>query len=216
MRVSTQMFYENTKKAGISVDFSLLEHINNKDKEVIPNKNEYNAGNNYQSKYFDKVEESSEKLLNYLSKLTAEDKESIWDKAQEIKDNKEITNAVENMIKSYNDMYKNMQNAGGSLNEFYSYEVQNMLKEHAGALKELGISSGKDGSLTIDNEKFSKTDLEAIKKMFGKDSAFSKKLAIITSKVEENAIVSKQSLSNQYTANGYGTNSIYNKHDFWA
>lgn len=217
MRVSTQMFYENVKKAGLSVDFSLLNHINNKDKNIVPTKDEYNSENSYQSKYFDKVEENSEKLLNYLSKLTSEDKDSIWDKAEETEDNKEIMNTVQNMIKSYNDMYKNMQNAGDPLNEFYSNEMQNMIKEHAGALKELGISSAKDGSLVIDHEKFDKADLESLKKMFGKESAFSKKLAIITGKVEENARVSKESLSNQYTARGgYGSNSVHSYYDFWG
>lgn len=220
MRVSSQMLYESTKKAGISVQTSLLDYINKKDKDVLTNSstNTINTNSSYNllSKYFDKTEKAAGNLLDSLSIFKSEEENSIWNEAEESKNNKGIMKTTEKMVDSYNEMFKNMKISGGPLNDFYSKELQNTIIEHEDKLKEIGITYSKDGILSIDQELFKQADIDKVKGLFGSESDFSKKLSIIAAKVEDNARVSMESISSQYSANGNEVNSNYHRYEFWS
>lgn len=209
MRVTTQMLNESARKAGLPLhDTSLLNYINKGNSgngllDAISNKNGQNTGNvSRMQKYgYEKMEKLAGGLCQSAEALLAKEN-SLFDKAKESGDTKDVVKGIENMVNAYNDTLQALRKETGAINRLYLESLKSAVKENATALKNAGVTVGSDGQLVIDKEKLSAADLETLEKAFGPSGDFTSKVSYVAGKVEDNAAANLNSISNQYTSGG--------------
>lgn len=127
---------------------------------------------------------------------------------------KTISTGAKEMVDYYNDTIKNLRQTSGVLNQYYYQTLKETASSNRNELEEIGISVGTDGSLTLNKEKLEAADEEKLKKVFGAESDFAKRIGAVASRVADNAKVNAQSLSSQYTAAGGLANSYLSRYNF--
>lgn len=78
-------------------------------------------------------------------------------------------------------------------------------------MSEIGITVGKDGTLSLDKEKLEAADGETIKKVLGSSGDLAKRIKAIASRVADNAKVNMETVSNQYNSAGGMANSYLSR-----
>ena len=128
--------------------------------------------------------------------------DSLFQKAEEEKSTKELTSEIQKMVDAYNDTLEQLKKSGGAMNEFYKEELKSLVDGNAEALKAVGITKDKDGSLKVDSKTLKEADLESLRKAVGNGSDFTQKVSYVSSRVSANASAYADSLSSQYNASG--------------
>lgn len=219
MRVTNQMLNESARKAGTPVNgHSLLDYVNggsgnNTVSERLMGKRGLSKAE--KTKY-EKQEKAADELDTIAQKLSASGKDSLWEKAKESGETKEVTKKAQELVEKYNKLLESMKGATGALNEFYRRSLKELPEQHAEELAKIGITSKKDGSLEIDQEKLKGASLEQLEKVFGKDSAFTPRISYISSRIADNAGANLENLSGSYLPDGNAASSHLNKYDFWG
>lgn len=109
--------------------------------------------------------------------------------------------AVNSFVESYNTLVKNGSSENlASLNDVTVRMLKNT-KTNSSLLGRIGISVGKDGTLSIDRDKFNDSDISAIKSLFKGAGSFADSTASRSS-VMKNAASNKLSTSKVYNAEG--------------
>ncbi len=121
---------------------------------------------------------------------------------------------VESLLENYNTTLKNLYQCNGSLNNFYRQTLKQSATDNLDALSRIGISYGKDGSLSLNSSKFAKAGGEAIKAALGSGSGFMKRLGIVASRVSDSASANVRTASLQYNAGGNLGNSYSSRYNF--
>lgn len=209
MRVTTQMLNESARKAGLPIhDKSLLNYINKGDGgngllDAISKKDNQNTGKvSRMQKYgYEKMEKLSGGLCQSAETLLAKDN-SLFDKAKESGDTKDVVKGIEDMVNAYNDTLQALKKETGSINRLYLESLKSAAKENAAALKNAGVTMAEDGQLVIDKEKLSAAELETLEKAFGPSGNFTSKVSFVAGRIEDNAAANLDSISNQYTSDG--------------
>lgn len=219
MRVTNQMLNESARKAGTPVNgHSLLDYVNNNgNQNAVSDRllGSKGLGKTEETKY-EKQEKTADELVTIAEKLSESGKDSIWEKIKESGDTAEITKKAQELVEKYNKLLENMKGTSGALNEFYRKNLKELPKQHTEALAEIGITSKKDGSLEIDQEKLKGASAEQLEKLFGKDSSFLTKLSYVSSAIGDNASANLENLSGSYLPDGNVSSSRLNKYDFWG
>lgn len=219
MRVTNQMLNESAKRAGTPVNgHSLLDYVNGgNSNNMISEK--LMAGKRLsktEKTKYEKQEKAAEELDTIAQKLSASGKDSIWEKVKESGDTTEITKKAQELVEKYNKLLESMKDASGALNEFYRRSLKELPDQHKEALAEIGITTKKDGSLEIDQEKLKGASLEQLEKVFGKDSKLTTRISYVSSRIADNASANLENLSGSYLPDGNITSSHLNKYDFWG
>lgn len=209
MRVTTQMLNESARKAGLPLhDTSLLNYINkgsggNSLLDAISGKKDQNTGKvSRMQKYgYEKMEKLAGGLCQSAEALLAKEN-SLFDKAKESGDTKDVVKGIENMVTAYNDTLQALRKETGAINRLYLESLKSAAKENETALKNAGVTMAEDGSLVIDKEKLSGADPETLEKAFGPSGNFTSKVSYVAGRVEDNAAANLESVSNQYTSGG--------------
>ena len=151
---------------------------------------------------YSKLEDLSENLNKYALKLTDSAKDSIYDKAKEDGDTKDILSDISKMVEEYNATMKQLKITGGTMNEFYRQQLKEVSTGSKEALKGIGITQEKDGSLTVNEKTLQNADADALKKALGSESGFVSKLRFISNRINQNASANLMSATSWYTSNG--------------
>lgn len=219
MRVTNQMLNESSRRAGMPVNgHSLLDYVNGGDSNNMISEKlmaSKKLSKTEKTKY-EKQEKAAEELDTIAQKLSASGKDSIWEKVRESGDTTEITKKAQELVEKYNNLLESMKDTSGALNEFYRKSLKDLPTQHADALAEIGITTKKDGSLEIDQEKLKGASLEQLEKIFGKDSTLTTRISYISSRIADNAGANLENLSGSYLPDGNTTSSHLNKYDFWG
>ncbi|MBP3854693.1 MAG: hypothetical protein IK990_03630 [Ruminiclostridium sp.] len=124
-------------------------------------------------------------------------------------DREKMYDAAKSFVDSYNDMYSAVSNSRNNFVSGRTSVMTNTAKAYSGTLEKVGVTVGKDGSLSIDKEKFMEADDKALSSALGKSSTF-------TGSVVSQAVnVSRYSDSFSYTSyggnsyGGYSKNSLF-------
>ncbi len=221
MRITTQMMNESSRRAGLPVNrTSLLNYVNGSDSgnNLLSALKEKKAKevSSAQKDSFEKLEKASDELNKTAGLLTLEEKNSIFEKAEESGNNEEIYDAAEELVENYNNTLKALRDTPNTLNQFYTQGLVELAREHSEALGAIGITVGKNGSLSVDRNKLESADLETLEKTLGKDSDFTKKLAFLSERISDNAGANLESMSSQYSADGSAYSALMNKYNFHA
>lgn len=96
-----------------------------------------------------------------------------------------LLGSVDAFIKTYNN---NLESSGGKNTsdlKRYAKQLKNLSSSHAEELEDIGITINKDGSLKLNENLFKKADVADIKKVFGKDSSYSKQVSSISKRMTD-------------------------------
>ena len=167
---------------------------------------------------YTKLEDSSEKLSKYASSLLETEKDSIYNKAEESGSTSSIVSNVSKLVEEYNSTINQLNKAGGSMNEFYRQQLKAIPSSCKDALKAIGITQQKDGSLSIDEKTLKSADTATLKKALGNDTGFASKIDFISGRVNKNAAANAASASSQYNSRGSSYSGYYgsSKYNFWS
>lgn len=121
---------------------------------------------------------------------------------------------VESLLASYNNTLKSLYQCDGSLNNFYRQTLKQAATDNLSVLREIGVSYGTDGSLSLNRTKFEKADGEAVKAALGTGSGFIKRLGIVASRVSDSAAANSRTASSRYNAGGDISSSYFSKYNF--
>lgn len=223
MRITTQMLDETAKRTGIPINrTNLLSYINNsgqdnanslldalkeeKDKKVTAENTEI----------YKKLEKAADSLKEQSAKFAATGEDSFFEKFKDGGDNEELYAGVKNYVKCFNDTLSALKKAPGLLNDYYRQMMAEAAQDSSGALENIGISVGKDGTLSLDEEKLKDSKVEDIKAAFGPSGEFSSKAGFLADRVSDNAQTNARSVTNQYDASGSLYSQLASQYDFWG
>lgn len=165
-----------------------------------------------------KLEESAKRLSEYASKLNETGENSLFGKAEAEGNTEEIVSGVEEMVSAYNTTLEYLRTSDSTLNSFYLQELKSYASDQSEALKTVGITRNKDGSLKVDQEKLKAADIDSLKAAFGSGSGFTEKAGYVGGRAAENAAAMNASLLSGYDASGrsYFDSFEMNKYNFWG
>ncbi len=220
MRVTTQMVNQSAKEAGIPLNRnSLLNYINGGTTDVNStieelNKSKTRKANAESAKKYEELEKTAEQLKTSAAEFTKQGELSVFEKAKLSGDNTQIHAAAESFITKYNAMLKDLKSTPGALNDYYAKMLKDATAENEEALKKVGITLEKDGTLKVDKSVLESADLESLEKAFGTTGTLSTKAAFLASRIENNAYENAKSISNQYNASGQAYAATSSRYDF--
>ena len=126
-------------------------------------------------------------------------------------DREKMYDAAKNFVDSYNDMYSAVSNSRSSFVSGRTSVMANTAKAYSGTLEKAGVTVEKDGSLTLDKEKFMSADDKAISSAFGRNSTFT------GAAVSQAVSVSRYAESGSYSGfGGYNSYGGYSKNDLFG
>lgn len=227
MRITNNMIINRSSKKGIHNTYqrtallSLLQkHSSSTDifGRIGQTSSKNNASALLMKNTYTKLEDSSEKLSKYASSLLETEKDSIYDKAEESGSTSSIVSNVSKLVEEYNSTINQLNKAGGSMNEFYRQQLKAIPSSCKDALKAIGITQQKDGSLSIDEKTLKSADTATLKKALGNDTGFASKIDFISGRVNKNAAANAASASSQYNSRGSSYSGYYgsSKYNFWS
>ncbi len=217
MRISTQMFQATMRKAGLPINsMSLLDVIGNKStqrKNLLSNLDKTNTASKIQKRSYQNLQESAEDLQQSADALSAK---KLYEDAKTSGDTKAICDQAEKLVKYYNSTIKSLKDTSKSapLNEYYRKTFTGLASNQKEALESIGITQGKDGSLTLDQDKLRQADVDTLEKVLGGE--FTSKISFLADRVSDNAKVNAGSVANQYNAWGNSYFTEANKYNFWG
>ena len=221
MRVTTQMLNNTASKSGIMLTGrSLLDYVNGDDNSMGNGLlNALNKGSNVidtaKKNSYEKLGKEADSL-SQKAELFLKDKDTLFDKARESGDNQEIYDAIEDLVKSYNNTIAGLQSSSSALDGYYAEMLKEATAENKEALEKIGITIGKDGKMNVDKEKLQASDVDSLEKAFGSSNVFATKVAFISFKISSNAAANVASFSNQYNSYGDLYSAMSGKYDFWG
>ena len=87
-------------------------------------------------------------------------------------DREKMYEATKDFVDSYNELYSAVKNSRSSFVSGRTTVMANTAKAYSGTLEDAGVAVAKDGSLTLDKEKFMSADDKSIDRAFGRSSNF--------------------------------------------
>lgn len=200
MRVTNQMITNTAIKGGITLNRrTLLDLLGDNSTGTSSSSISYSS---FKTTSFSKLDKSSKGLTQNAEKLTATGESSLFEKALASGSTKDIASTVSEMVEQYNQTLKQLGTTGDTMSKLYKQELMAIFEDNKDALKSVGITQEKDGSLTIDEEALQSADINTLKKIFGNGSDFGSRLGIIGGYVNKYALSNLESITSYYNSNG--------------
>ena len=87
-------------------------------------------------------------------------------------DREKAYSAAKDFVDSYNELYSSVKNSRSGFVSGRTTVIANTPRAYSGTLEDAGVTVAKDGSLTLDKEKFMSADDKSIDRAFGRSSNF--------------------------------------------
>lgn len=221
MRVTTQMLNETARKTGISVNHSsLLNYINKKDNTSLLDSLQNSMtqkSDMAKKKSYEKLDDAASSLEEAAKALMSEKEDNLFAKAKESGSTQDVIKAVKALIEKYNETRKQLDNNPSNINMYYNQLLGSLASKNSEELSKLGITVGKDGSISVDEDQIKDAKIEDLESMFGAKSEFVQKLQFLGSHVSDSVAAELESMGMQYGQDANSFSSfISNKYDFWS
>lgn len=221
MRVTTQMLNQTAKRTGIPINQNnLLSYINNDSSSngstLLDALNKNNKVSSAMISNYKKVEKSAESLKEQAEKLAETGEKSFLEKIKESGNTEEAYKAVESYVDRYNSTLSDVKKSTGTLDQYYSQMLQEAASDNREQLEKIGITIGKEGTLSIDKEKLNAAAVEDIQSAFGGSGQLAAKTAYIADRISNYAQAGMQSASSQYDGTGNMYSQLASRFDFWS
>ena len=169
------------------------------------------------AKTLSEIEKSSEAMKESADKLLTKGTKSVFakknvttkdeygfDNTTKEYDTDAIYKAVAGFTESYNDLLDKVADSESTTILNKGTSLVNMTKSNEKLLSDIGISIGKDNTLSIDEETFKKANMDTVKSLFGNTGSYGYNVSAQASMIDY-AAERESSKANTYT--GYGTYS---------
>ncbi len=132
-------------------------------------------------------------------------------KAMSGTDREKQYDAAKSFVDSYNDLYSSVKNSRNAFVSGRTTVMTNTAEAYSGTLESAGVTVGKDGSLSIDKDKFMAANSKAVDRAFGRSSSFT------GSAVSQAVSVSRYADSESFSGfGGYNSYGGYSKNDLFG
>lgn len=221
MRITTQMLNETARKAGIPVNnSSLLNYINKKDNTSLLDSLQSNAAQKSDAakkKSYEKLDNAADALEEAAKALISDKDDGLFAKAKESGSTEDVLKAVKTLIEKYNETRKQLDNNPSNMNMYYNQMLKSVASKNSEELGKLGVTVGKDGSISVDEDRLKDAKLEDLESMFGAKSEFVQKLQFLSSNVSDSVAAELESMGMQYGQDANSFSSfINNKYNLWG
>ena len=221
MRVTTQMLNETAKRTGIPINQNnLLSYINNDSSSngntLLDALNKNNKVSSAMVSNYKKMQKSAESLKEQSEKLAETGEKSFLEKIKESGNTEEAYKAVESYVERYNSTLSDLKKSTGMLDQYYSEMLREAASDNREQLEKIGITIGKEGTLSINKEKLNAASVEDIQSAFGGSGQLASKTAYIADRISNNAQAGIQSTSSQYDGTGNIYSQLASRYDFWS
>ena len=214
MRITNQILSNTALKGGMTFQRrTLLDMLGSSSTTTFKS-----SASSYKTNKTDygKLDSASQKLKESAEKLSATGEKSLFAKAAESGDTKDVVSTVSSLVEQYNRTLKQLSTSNDAIGKLYKQELVGICEENKDALKEIGIGQNKDGSLSIDENVLESADVETLKKVFGKDSTFTSRLGAVSRYVNRYADANIESTAYKYGADGSYISTSSAKYNFWG
>lgn len=131
-------------------------------------------------------------------------------------DTDKVYSAVKNFVDSYNSVLDSTKDSSVSSITSTVTAMKNSTKSNESALSDMGISIGKDGKLSIDEDTFKASNMENVKSLFNGSNSYAAQTAARATSINTAAQI-EQNKANTYTSGGsysynYTSGNIYNSY----
>ncbi|MCR4901898.1 MAG: flagellar filament capping protein FliD [Butyrivibrio sp.] len=113
-----------------------------------------------------------------------------------------ITSAVKSFVSDYNSLIKSASKVTDSTVSTRASYMQKVTSNYEDALSQIGITLNDNGTLSVDSDKLSSSNMEAVKSVFGGSSGYAYQVSSAASLIESGATSAASSAGSSYTANG--------------
>lgn len=221
MRVTTHMLSETAKRAGITIrKSSMLDYINNDSSKntLLKELNKIGSLAPIRKSNYEKLEKEADTLLKKTEFFTQEGEKSVFDKARETGNKKDIYDGIKEMVESYNNTLKSLDTVSDTykLNDYYSRMLKEAAADNSDELSNVGITIAEDKTLVINDDKLKEAQIDSLEKTFCASGDFSKKTLFLASRISDNARANLESLSSMYGLTGNLYSALGSKYDFWS
>ncbi len=215
MRVTTQMLNASMRRAKLSTNnMSLVNYLNGgsaQSNNLMSRLNKSNAASQIQKRNYEKLTNTAEDLQKAADVLNSK---KLYEEAKESGDNQAICSQAKSLVEYYNDTVKALKNTTSPLNKYYKEALSEVPTEDKEALKGIGITLGKDGTLSIDEDKLKAADSDTLQAVLG--GKFSAKISFLSDRIGDNAKVNAGGVVSQYNSMGSSYFTEANKFNFWG
>lgn len=158
-----------------------------------------------QTSYLEATKTSANGVRGHAQKLSESGKDSLFAKAAETGNTKDVVKEAEAFVEDYNKMVSNMSKAGGTTNNIYRSQLSYDLISERENLKNIGITANKDGTLSVNKQTLKNADVEDLQKVFAGTSSFAGKASAKSIYIESGAVNTMAQNSYQALLGGYGS-----------
>ncbi|MBD5481250.1 MAG: hypothetical protein HDR15_01765 [Lachnospiraceae bacterium] len=220
MRITTQMLNEAARKAGVPLHTtSMLSYVQDKGKT---NSLPYglSAENEKESlrktEAYEKQEDAAKRLEQTAKELSAQGEDSIYGQTE---NKEELAEKVMELVKQYNEVLSGFQGSTGLLDTFYRQNLKSLVTEQKDVLQKLGITTDKNGQLSVNGRTLHDADRETLEKALSGKDGFADSLSFLAAKIADYAASNQQSTQSTYQSNGSAAQAAMrytNKYDAWG
>lgn len=169
-------------------------------------------GNTYQNttSVLESLQKAASGIREHTERLSESGSASLFAKAEETGNTKDVVKEVEAFVADYNSMVSNMRKTGGTTNNIYRSKLSYDIIGDREELKNIGITANKDGTLEVDKKKLQNAAVEDLQKVFEGASSFAGKTSVNSIYVESGAVTTMAQSSYQAALGGYNSYGAYN------
>lgn len=126
-------------------------------------------------------------VIDYADKLTDKSDNSLFAKAKESGDTSEIVSNIKSFVAQYNSMLADLKESGTRTDSTYLTQLNSITSLNRTELASCGVSRNADGTLTVDDDKLSDTDIETLEKVWNGKSGVAARASLWADSVESSA-----------------------------
>lgn len=215
MRITTHMLNKSMVKAGLPVNsMSLLDCMKSsgaQNNDLLSALKKGSTVSQTQKKDYEKLKKSAENLQQSAEKLQDE---KLFEEARNSGDASSIREHVEQLLEYYNKTINSLKSSASPLNQYYRETLLEAAQEGKDGLTSIGITQGRDGVLSLDEEKFKGADTDTLEQVLG--GTFTERVSFLSDRIADNAKANASSASTQYNALGSQYFAQANTYNFWG
>ena len=149
---------------------------------------------------------AAERVETHMKRFLEEGEKSLYQEGEDA--GKQLTKEMESFVSDYNMMIRKIGELSDSVDATYAKKLKTEISARETALKQIGITLEKDGTLSFDKTVFQTVKPEAVQKIFGDKSTLSNRVQVLASGVKTNCRKQAAALS----ATSYTTSGNYSRY----
>ena len=127
---------------------------------------------------------AAERVETHMKRFLEEGEKSLYQEGEDT--GKQLTKEMESFVSDYNMMIRKIGDLSDSVDETYAKKLKTEISARETALKQIGITLQRDGTLLLDKTVFQTVKPEAVQKIFGDKSTLSNRVQVLASGVKSN------------------------------